>query len=250
MVMKGLPLAYSKDMQEDKEATFDALASLRLALAAMTGMVEDLEPNARGHARGRRRRLLHRHRPRRLAGARAGPAVPRGPPRHRAHRGRRRGQGRRPWTSCRSRTCRPSSPRITEDVFSVLSVRELGQEPHQLWGNGATERAQNGASLDKAVGKGRRKGLELGIRGPETSGCFGGRLALRTVNRVQPGSDAQPSAAWRCGRAPRAGRARPRRLRRARPARGAAEARQPRPATPRPARPASPCRTSPPSSTR
>jgi argininosuccinate lyase len=33
-------------MQEDKEATFDALASLRLGLAAMTGMVEDLEPNA------------------------------------------------------------------------------------------------------------------------------------------------------------------------------------------------------------
>ena len=44
MVMKGLPLAYSKDMQEDKEATFDALASLRLALAAMTGMVADLQP--------------------------------------------------------------------------------------------------------------------------------------------------------------------------------------------------------------
>ena len=46
IVMKGLPLAYAKDMQEDKEVTFDALASLRLGLAAMTGMVEDLEPNA------------------------------------------------------------------------------------------------------------------------------------------------------------------------------------------------------------
>ena len=44
MVMKGLPLAYSKDMQEDKEATFDALASLRLGLLAMTGMIGDLEP--------------------------------------------------------------------------------------------------------------------------------------------------------------------------------------------------------------
>src|SRR5512138_226777 len=42
IVMKGLPLAYAKDMQEDKEATFDALASLRLGVAAMTGMVEDL----------------------------------------------------------------------------------------------------------------------------------------------------------------------------------------------------------------
>ncbi len=47
VVMKGLPLAYSKDMQEDKELTFDALASLRLVIAAMTGMVDDLEPNAK-----------------------------------------------------------------------------------------------------------------------------------------------------------------------------------------------------------
>jgi argininosuccinate lyase len=44
LVMKGLPLAYSKDMQEDKEATFDALDSLSLALAAMAGMVDDMEP--------------------------------------------------------------------------------------------------------------------------------------------------------------------------------------------------------------
>jgi argininosuccinate lyase len=44
MVMKGLPLAYSKDMQEDKEVTFDALDSYGLVVAAMTGMVMDLEP--------------------------------------------------------------------------------------------------------------------------------------------------------------------------------------------------------------
>jgi argininosuccinate lyase len=44
-VMKGLPLAYSKDMQEDKEQVFDAAASLDLALAAMTGMVADLDVN-------------------------------------------------------------------------------------------------------------------------------------------------------------------------------------------------------------
>lgn len=47
MVMKGLPLAYSKDMQEDKEVTFDALDNLSLMLAGMTGMVDDLEPNAK-----------------------------------------------------------------------------------------------------------------------------------------------------------------------------------------------------------
>jgi argininosuccinate lyase len=46
MVMKGLPLAYSKDMQEDKEPLFDAADALALALAAMEGMVRDLTPNA------------------------------------------------------------------------------------------------------------------------------------------------------------------------------------------------------------
>ncbi|MBF9034822.1 argininosuccinate lyase [Rhodobacterales bacterium HKCCE2091] len=44
-VMKGLPLAYSKDMQEDKEQVFDAADSLLLALAAMDGMVRDMTAN-------------------------------------------------------------------------------------------------------------------------------------------------------------------------------------------------------------
>uniref|UniRef100_UPI0035B275F1 argininosuccinate lyase n=1 Tax=Paenirhodobacter enshiensis TaxID=1105367 RepID=UPI0035B275F1 len=44
-VMKGLPLAYSKDMQEDKEQVFDAADTLELALAAMTGMISDLTVN-------------------------------------------------------------------------------------------------------------------------------------------------------------------------------------------------------------
>ncbi|MDF2118213.1 argininosuccinate lyase [Roseiarcaceae bacterium H3SJ34-1] len=45
MTMKGLPLAYSKDMQEDKEGTFDALHTLSLCVAAMTGMVGDMTPD-------------------------------------------------------------------------------------------------------------------------------------------------------------------------------------------------------------
>ncbi len=45
-VMKGLPLAYSKDMQEDKEQVFDAADALMLALAAMTGMAADMQPQA------------------------------------------------------------------------------------------------------------------------------------------------------------------------------------------------------------
>lgn len=45
IMMKGLPLAYSKDMQEDKAATFQAFDDLALAIAAMTGMVKDFEIN-------------------------------------------------------------------------------------------------------------------------------------------------------------------------------------------------------------
>ncbi|GHC66172.1 argininosuccinate lyase [Neogemmobacter tilapiae] len=44
-VMKGLALTYSKDMQEDKEQVFDAADTLMLALAAMTGMVSDMNAN-------------------------------------------------------------------------------------------------------------------------------------------------------------------------------------------------------------
>jgi argininosuccinate lyase len=43
--MKGLPLSYSKDMQEDKEQVFDAADNLELALAAMTGMIGDMTAN-------------------------------------------------------------------------------------------------------------------------------------------------------------------------------------------------------------
>src|ERR1700741_2313770 len=45
IVMKGLPLAYQKDMQEDKEGVMDALSALSLSIAAMAGMIADLEPD-------------------------------------------------------------------------------------------------------------------------------------------------------------------------------------------------------------
>jgi argininosuccinate lyase len=46
IVMKGLPLAYSKDMQEDKEPVFETDDTLALSIAAMAGMVRDMTPNA------------------------------------------------------------------------------------------------------------------------------------------------------------------------------------------------------------
>ncbi len=47
IMMKGLPLAYGKDMQEDKEPTFDALSNLSLCIAAMSGMVQDMVPDVK-----------------------------------------------------------------------------------------------------------------------------------------------------------------------------------------------------------
>jgi argininosuccinate lyase len=44
-VMKGLPMAYAKDMQEDKEPVFDATTAIELCLAAMAGMVRDMAPD-------------------------------------------------------------------------------------------------------------------------------------------------------------------------------------------------------------
>jgi argininosuccinate lyase len=46
IVMKGLPLAYQKDMQEDKQGAMEAFAALSLAIRAMTGMVLDLVPDS------------------------------------------------------------------------------------------------------------------------------------------------------------------------------------------------------------
>ncbi len=69
VVMKGLPLAYAKDMQEDKEGAMDALAALSLSVAAMTGMVGRSRARRGQDEKGGGRRLCHRHRPGRLAGA-------------------------------------------------------------------------------------------------------------------------------------------------------------------------------------
>ena len=54
IVLKGLPLAYSKDLQEDKALTFDALDALALSVRAMAGMIADLKanPDAMGAAAG------------------------------------------------------------------------------------------------------------------------------------------------------------------------------------------------------
>ena len=121
VVMKGLPLAYAKDMQEDKEGAMDALAALSLSIAAMTGMVSDLEPDtsrmrkaaAEGYATAtdladwlvRTLKIPFRE-AHNLTGRIVAKAAEVGVPLHRL-----------PLA-----TMREIEPRISEDVFSVLSV--------------------------------------------------------------------------------------------------------------------------------
>ena len=71
VLLKGLPLAYAKDLQDDKPPLFDAHDLLSLSLAAMAGMIADLEFVPGADARGGRRRPCHRDRSCRLAGGEA-----------------------------------------------------------------------------------------------------------------------------------------------------------------------------------
>ena len=78
VTLKGLPLAYNRDLQEDKEPLFDSVAQTHLALAALTGLLATVRFDTAPHAGGRQRRRRRRRRPGRMAGG-AGDAVPPGP---------------------------------------------------------------------------------------------------------------------------------------------------------------------------
>ena len=73
--LKALPLAYNRDLQEDKEPVFDSVDTLEVLLPAFTGMVATLHLRHRPDGRARPAGLLARHRRRRVAGPR-GRAVP------------------------------------------------------------------------------------------------------------------------------------------------------------------------------
>ncbi|WP_036294012.1 argininosuccinate lyase [Methylosinus sp. PW1] len=123
IVMKGLPLAYSKDMQEDKEGTFDALDNFALCVAAMAGMIRDMS--------------VDRPRMRKAAGAGYATATDLADwlvralnlPFREAHHvtgrivgiaaERNLGLEKLPLA-----TMQEVEPRITEDVFSVLGVEK------------------------------------------------------------------------------------------------------------------------------
>jgi argininosuccinate lyase len=121
--MKGLPLAYAKDMQEDKEGAMDALGALSLSIAAMTGMVADIEPETarmkkaagEGYSTATdladwlvRNLKMPFRQAHHATGRIVGKAAEQGVPLHRL-----------PLAAMRE-----IEPRIGEDVFSVLSVSQ------------------------------------------------------------------------------------------------------------------------------
>ena len=162
-VMKGLPLAYSKDMQEDKEGAFDAFRTLALCLAAMTGMVEDMTPE-----------------PKRMkAAAGAGYAtatdladwlvqalkIPFRDAHHVTGRivalAAKRGA---PLEKLTLDEMRSVEPRITDRRVRGARRRALGQEPHLLRRHRAGQRAPPGARLAEAARPGVRRSALRPIR--------------------------------------------------------------------------------------
>ncbi len=159
LVMKGLPLAYQKDMQEDKEGAIDALGALALSLAAMTGMVRDMRARRRAHAASGGRRLL--------------PPLPILPtgwyansslPFREAHHvtGRIVAKAAEAGVALDKlplATMQAIEPRIGNAVFGVLSVDKSVKSRAVLWRHRAEKRARAGQS---AGSSGSTERLKLG----------------------------------------------------------------------------------------
>jgi argininosuccinate lyase len=153
IVMKGLPLAYSKDMQEDKEGAFDSLDSLSLCIAAVAGMVRDM--------------TINRARMKEAAGAGFATATDLADwlvrklnlPFREAHHVTGRvvalAEGRGAGLEDLSLADLQSiEPRISEDVFAVLGV-EKSVESRTSFGGTAPENVRRSAQLwlDRLKGK-------------------------------------------------------------------------------------------------
>ena len=152
IVMKGLPLAYQKDMQEDKQGAMEAFGALSLAIRAMTGMVLDLVPDeermkaaaGEGYATAtdladwlvRTLKMPFRD-AHHVTGRIVGLASKQGVALHELPLEGDAGGRAEDYGRCPARAVGGS----------------LGQEPDQLWRHGAEERARPGQSLAEAAGK-------------------------------------------------------------------------------------------------
>ena len=152
IVMKGLPLAYSKDMQEDKEGAFDALHALSLCVAASAGMVRDMEPDEKAM--------------RRAAGAGYATATDLadwlvrvlGLPFREAHHATGRivalaAERRLGLEKLALADLQAIEPRITGRSVRRARRREIGPQPHQLRRHRAGQCAPRGEALAQAPRK-------------------------------------------------------------------------------------------------
>jgi len=157
IMLKALPMTYGKDMQEDKEGTFDALANLSLCVAAIAGMVRDMAPDA--------------ERLKQAAGAGHATATDLadwlvrslGVPFREAHHmtGRIVALADKMGVSLEAlplSEMRSVEKRITSDVFSVLSVERSVQSRKSLGGTAPSEVRKQARRWLKRLGVGRALG--------------------------------------------------------------------------------------------
>ncbi len=158
VLLKGLPLAYAKDLQDDKPPLFDAHDLLALSLAAMAGMIADLEFVPDQTARRRCGRPCHRDRPCRLAGQRGRRPVPRGAP-HCGPRSRRcRSGGQSARRTDHRRAHGDRSPDRRNASLAKLSVESSVASRTLGWRDGAFA----GSRSDQ--GRARGPGEEMMMR--------------------------------------------------------------------------------------
>ena len=158
IVMKGLPLAYQKDMQEDKQGAMEAFSALSLAIRAMTGMVLDLVPDE--------------NRMKAAAGEGYATATDLADwlvrtlkmPFRDAHHvtGRIVGLASKQGVALHELPLQAMQEVEPDDYGGSLARAvggSFGQEPDQLWRHGAEERAVAGQSLAETAGKRAKIGL-------------------------------------------------------------------------------------------
>jgi argininosuccinate lyase len=195
VVMKGLPLAYSKDMQEDKVPTFEAFDALELSLLAMAGMVADLTPNTETMAKAAGAGFSTATD---LAGGEPLHAVPRRAPRDRFGGEGRRRSWRRSGRSYLGPVPGDRAPDHPGRLRRSDSGR-LGGQPHELWWDGS----RPGPRPDRALEGTSR----MTLRRPTTLFVLAALAVTAaacgkqgTLERPAPLWDAQKKAAWEAER--------------------------------------------------
>ena len=177
-MLKGLPLAYDRDLQEDKEPVFDARRHAACSLLpAVAGMIATMRIDTDRLARGRAGRIRAGDRRRRGSGT-SRRAVPRGSR-----------SGRAPRCVVRSHDC--DLPDVADDELASISPASDARSPRRALraGSACVARRAGGTAPERVASSWRRLARSSRSRGvgdgAETSDCVGpmSRLVLRPPGR-------------------------------------------------------------------